>query len=55
LSYSYRRILFMVLLLILIFLVVSSQFGEARPLQDQLLLKLPRGSPVVSSPDPVHT
>jgi len=47
----------MVLLLMLVFLVMSPQFGEAcRPLQDQqLLLKLPRGPPVVSSPDPIHT
>lgn len=48
----------MVLLLMLVFLVASPQFGEAlRPLQDQqqLLLKLQRAPPVVSSPDPVHT
>ncbi|KAG2402741.1 uncharacterized protein HKW66_Vig0249640 [Vigna angularis] len=53
----HTRILFMVLLLMLVFMVVSPQFGEAlRPLQDQqLLLKLQRGPPVVSSPDPVHT
>lgn len=48
-------VLFMI---ILVFLVVSPQFGTAcRPLllKDELLLKLPKGSPVVSSPDPIHT
>ena len=56
-SYSYRKLFMVVLMIMLAFLVVSPHFGAAcRPLlKDELLLKLQKGTPVVSSPDPTHT
>jgi len=56
-SYSYRNLFIVVLMIMLAFLVVSPHFGAAcRPLlKDELLLKLQKGTPVVSSPDPTHT
>ncbi|KAK7345801.1 hypothetical protein VNO77_16412 [Canavalia gladiata] len=55
LSYGYTKILLIVLLIVLTVFVISPQFGAAcRPLQDELLLKLPRGPKRPSSPDPIH-
>lgn len=57
-SYSYRKLFMVVLMIMLAFLVVSPPFGAAcRPflLKDEMLLKLQKGTPVISSPDPIHT